>query len=115
MHQGMPRVQQKVLPRELIERGSDLNQMVSLAGDLVSHRHGSAQALVNKTRTLLHQACPHYKPSRKDPVICRSGEDNGRAYRGRVCSQCTVAQFSPNMVFIGELTKGSVVESVATH
>jgi hypothetical protein len=78
-----------------------------VAGDLRPGTKLRRQA-AEKTRQFIHEECPHYKKSRVDDILCRSGEDTGRAYRGRTCWGCTAAsQFSPNGFFVGDITSAA--------
>jgi len=99
---GLPRLPRQPLPRELTDPQTDLGKLVVLAGDLEPDTP-LRRAVTGKAREFLQKACPHYKMSHGDDVLCRSGEETGRAYRGRNCSTCTVGQFSASMMFLGEI------------
>jgi hypothetical protein len=93
-----------VLPKELVDRQSDLGKLIVFAGDL-SVIDPIRSPTVVKTQDLLRRACRNYRPSTgEDDLLCRSGEETGHPYRGRACAQCTVGQFSETMFFVGSLT-----------
>ena len=99
---GTVRLAHPVLPRELVDRESDLGKLIMFAGDLsvIDPKRGP---VVAKTQDLLRQACRSYRPSTGgDDLLCRSGEETGHPYCGRACAQCTVGQFSKAMFFVGE-------------
>lgn len=101
------------LPAELLEKGSDLHQLVTIAGDLSAQRTEGANALANKARTLLHNACPSYKKSFDPERVfhCASGERDGKPIRPE-CTRCIVSQFSANGFFVGDIQaqKGQAIE-----
>ena len=99
---GMPRLPRQTLPRELTDPQTDLVKLVVLAGDMQTASQ-LRRAVLGKAKEFIHKACPHYKVSHTDDILCRSGEETGRAYRGRNCSECTVGQFSASMLFLGEI------------
>ena len=99
---GMPRLPRQTLPRELTDPQTDLGRLVVLTGDLTAGTQ-LRRAVAGKTIDFIQKACPHYKMSHTDDLLCRSGEETGRAYRGRNCSECTVGQFSASMLFLGEI------------
>jgi hypothetical protein len=101
MHETF-RLSRPVLPKEMIDRESDLTKLIVFAGDMsvIDPKRGP---VVAKTKDLLRRACRNYRPSTGgDDLICRSGEETGHPYRGRACAQCTVGQFSKAMFFVGE-------------
>ena len=90
------------LPKELVDRESDLVKLIVFAGDLSAidpHRG----PVVAKTQELLRRGCRNYRPSTGgDDLLCRSGEETGRPYRGEACSRCIVGQFSRSLFFVGQ-------------
>jgi hypothetical protein len=101
MH-GNLRLASPVLPKELVDRGSDLTKLIVFAGDMsvIDPKRGP---VVAKTQDLLQRACRNYRPSTGgDDLLCRSGEETGHPYRGEACSRCTVGQFSQSLFFVGE-------------
>jgi hypothetical protein len=97
------RLSRPVLPKEMVDRESDLTKLIMFAGDLIAIDPNRGP-VVAKTQDLLRQACRNYRPSTGgDDLLCRSGEETGRPYRGESCSQCTVGQFSRSMFFVGEI------------
>lgn len=98
-----PLIARPVAP-EMMERGSDLSQLVTVAGDMRATRQEGADAIANKTRTLLHNSCSSYKQSRNKEagVFCASGERDGVPVRPE-CTRCIVGQFSQSGLFVGEL------------
>jgi hypothetical protein len=76
---------------------------VTFAGDMAANQSPGFKAIANKTRSLLHAACPSYKSCGHEPgcVLCRSGE-NGKPFRGDLCKKCSVSQISKSGRFIGE-------------
>jgi hypothetical protein len=101
MHETF-RLSRPVIPKELVDRESDLTKLIVFAGDMsaIDPKRGP---VVAKTQDLLRQACRSYQPSTGgDDLLCRSGEETGHPYCGRACAQCTVGQFSRAMFFVGE-------------
>jgi hypothetical protein len=78
--------------------------LVSIVGDL---RIGTelSHAGEQKTRDFIRRACHSYKPSTQDQhhILCRSGEADGKPYRGEACGACNVGMFTKGMVFLGEI------------
>ena len=101
---GMPQVSRKGIPEELQTPGSELVVLLAAAGNVDTRERQIRHDIVEEAHDLIHQACPHYKPSRVDDLNCRSGEDTGRAYRGRTCHGCQAGQFGANGFFIGDVT-----------
>ena len=102
MHETF-RLSRPVLPKEMIDRESDLTKLIVFAGDMsvIDPKRG---AVVAKTQDLLRRSCRSYRPSNGgDELVCRSGEETGHPYCGRACAQCTVGQFSRGMFFVGEI------------
>jgi hypothetical protein len=100
----------KQLPRELFQRDSDLDVLITIAGNAAAKRSFAFTSTVKTTRKLLRNDCPNYLPSLSSPneVLCRSGEEDGTPYRaGSDCFRCRAAQFSANGLFIGEMTTSS--------
>ena len=102
MHETF-RLSRPVLPKEMVDRESDLTKLIVLAGDM-SVIDPKRSPVVAKTQDLLRHACRSYRPSTGgDDLLCRSGEETGHPYHGRACAQCTVGQFSRSMFFVGEI------------
>jgi len=104
--------QRSYLPRELFRRGSDLDQLITIAGDSAADSTFGAAATVAVTRGMLHRLCPDYRPGRAInlDVLCGSGEANSVAFRPE-CKKCIVGQFSTSGAFLGDL----VSEGDANH
>jgi len=96
--------QRSYLPRELFRRGSDLDQLITIAGDSAADSTFGAAATVAVTRGMLHRLCPDYRPGRTIDldVMCGSGETDGVAFRPE-CRTCLVGQFSTSGEFLGDL------------
>jgi hypothetical protein len=102
--EGMPQLPRKGVPECLKNPNDELYQLVVATGDIsTAHRRYRREA-TELTRGFIQQACPHYKKSLVDDLLCRSGEDTGRAYRGRTCHGCmAVGQFTAKGMFLGEI------------
>lgn len=89
---------------ELLERGSDLAQMVQAAANAADKHIPGSPGLINKARTLLHSSCPQYRRSQADGhgLLCASGERDGQPVRSE-CIGCNVGSFSANGMFVGEI------------
>jgi hypothetical protein len=94
------------LPAELRQRNSDLDVMITLAGDAAEKRSFGFDATVKTTRRLIRQNCPSYRPSTSSDfdILCRSGEDTGDPYCGSKCYMCRAGQFTASGMFTGEVT-----------
>ena len=104
--------QRSHLPRELFRRDSDLDQLITIAGDSAADGTFGAAATVAVTRGMLHKLCPDYRPGQAInlDVLCGSGEADGVAFRPE-CKKCIVGQFSTSGAFLGDL----VPEGDANH
>jgi hypothetical protein len=100
--------QRSYLPRELFRRGSDLDRLITIAGDSAADNTFGATATVAVTRGMLRRLCPDYRPGRTIDldVMCGSGEADGRALRHE-CRTCLVGQFSTSGEFFGDLIPDS--------
>jgi hypothetical protein len=109
----LPRHAQQ-LPVELVQRNSDLDVLITIAGDSTEKRTFGFESTVKITRRVIHQNCSSYRPSTSgdNAVLCRSGEDTGNPYRGEACFSCRAGQFSKSGVFIGEMAEASAYNSV---
>jgi hypothetical protein len=92
------------LPRELFRRDSDLDRLITIAGDSAADGTFGAANTVTVTRGMLRRLCPDYRPGRAIDldVLCGSGEADGRALRLE-CRTCLVSQFAPSGTFCGDL------------
>lgn len=92
------------LPRDLVERGGDLDQMITIAGEAFESKACGAAGVVATTRQQLKRLCPSYQPSRSSvgEIDCASGETNGEPVRPG-CLKCIAGQFTPKGKFIGEI------------
>lgn len=93
------------LPAELVNRRSDLDVLITLAGDGVDNRTYGFESTVRVARRVLRQNCSSYRPSQDHPndVLCGSGEKDGEPVLGSTCFKCRVSQFSQNGFFTGEV------------
>jgi hypothetical protein len=96
--------QRPCLPRDLSRRGSDLDRIITIAGDAAARGTFGAADTVAVARSMLHRLCPDYRPSKACPidVLCGSGEDNGQPIRTG-CGICLVGQFTAAGKFLGDL------------
>jgi hypothetical protein len=102
MHESL-RLSRPILPKELIDRESDLTKLIVFAGDM-SVIDPNRAPVVAKSKDLLRRACRSYRPSTGgDDLLCRSGEETGHPYRGKACARCAVGQFSRSLFFVGEI------------
>jgi len=92
------------LPRELFRRDSDLDRLITIAGDSAAEGAFGAATTVAVTRGMLHRLCPDYQPGRTIDldVLCGSGEADGCALRPE-CRTCLVSQFARSGTFCGDL------------
>jgi hypothetical protein len=92
------------LPRELFRRDSDLDRLITIAGDAAADGTFGAANTVVVTRSLLRKLCPDYRPGTVIDldVICGSGEADGCALRPE-CRSCLVSRFSASGMFCGDL------------
>lgn len=90
------------IPAELMNPRSDLGVVIDTVAAMREGDSPLQQAFIRKTHSLLKLACPQFRPSRIDPLLCRSGEDNGQPYRVLACHKCQVGQFSESG-FVGEI------------
>ena len=97
-------VQKSCLPRDLSRRGSDLDRLITIAGDAAARGTFGAADTVAVARSMLHRLCPDYRPSKacQIDVLCGSGEDNGQPFRAG-CGICLVGQFTAAGKFLGDL------------
>ena len=110
--QGRSFAQRSDLPRELFRRGSDLDQLITIAGDSAADGMFGAANTAAVTRSMLRKLCPDYRPGRAIDldVMCGSGEADGCALRPD-CRACLVSHFSTSGMFCGDL----VPEGEANH
>ena len=103
------------LPIELTQRNSDIDVMITIAGDSTERRTFGFQSTLKVTRRLIHQNCDSYRPSTTsvDAVLCRSGEDTGNPSRGATCFKCRASQFSASGLFTGEVINGDEPDPIA--
>lgn len=101
---GRTFAQRSHLPRELFRRGSDLDRLITIAGDAAADNTFGAANTVAVTRSMLRKLCPNYRPGSviELDVLCRSGEADGRALRPE-CRRCLVSRFSASGMFCGDL------------
>jgi hypothetical protein len=92
------------LPRELFRRDSDLDRLITIAGDSAADGTFGAANTVTVTRGMLRRLCPDYRPGRAIDldVLCGSGEADGCALRPE-CRTCLVSQFAASGKFCGDL------------
>ena len=92
------------LPRDLVQRGGDLDQLITIAASAFESRTYGAAGVVNSARDQLRKLCSSYEPSRVNvgDIICSSGEVDGCPRRPG-CYKCIVSQFSPQGVYLGEV------------
>ncbi len=92
------------LPRDLVQRGGDLDQLITIAASAFESRTYGASGVVNSARDQLRKLCPSYEPSRGGvgDIVCSSGEADGSPRR-LGCCKCIVSQFSPQGMFLGEI------------
>ena len=102
--EGRTPVQRSRLPRDLSRRGSDLDRLITIAGEAAAEGTFGAANTVAVTRGMLHRHCPDYRPGRAIDldVMCGSGEIDGVALRPG-CKRCIVGQFSTSGEFLGDL------------
>ena len=108
------------LPAELCRKGTDLDVMITLAGDGDEAKSVFGfSTVVRTTRRMIKQNCSLYKPSRAEGrelnILCLSGEIDGTPFRGSQCFECRAGQFSKNGVFIGEIVAGGKPVEVAVE
>ena len=108
--EGKTLAQRSCLPRDLSRRGSDLDRLITIAGDAAAEGTFGAADTVAVTRSMLRRLCPDYRPSKACPtdVLCGSGEDNGQPIRTS-CSICLVGQFTAAGRFLGDVIPTSVI------
>jgi hypothetical protein len=108
--EGRTLVQKSNLPRDLSRRGSDLDRLITIAGDAAAEGTFGAANTVAVTHGMLHRLCPDYRPSKACPidVLCGSGEDNGQPIRAG-CGICLVGQFTAAGKFLGDLVAMSAL------
>jgi hypothetical protein len=101
---GRTFVQRSCLPRDLSRRGSDLDRLITIAGDAAADGTFGAADTVAVTRSMLRSLCPNYRPSNacQIDVLCGSGEDNGKPFRSG-CGICLVGQFTAADMFLGDV------------
>jgi hypothetical protein len=92
------------LQRDLSHRGSDLDRLITIAGDAAAEGTFGAADTVAVTRSMIRRLCPDYRPSKAGQidVLCGSGEDNGQPIR-TCCGICLVGQFTAAGKFIGDV------------
>ena len=92
------------LPHELFRRDSDLDRLITIAGDSAADGTFGAANTVTVTRGMLRRLCPDYRPGRAIDldVLCGSGEADGCALRSE-CRNCLVSQFAASGKFCGDL------------
>ena len=110
--EGRTFAQKSSLPRDLSRRGSDLDRLITIAGDAATEGTFGAANTVAVTRGLIHKLCPDYRPSKacQIDVLCGSGEDNGRPFRSG-CGMCLVGQFTAAGKFLGDVIPASALVS----
>ncbi len=98
------------LPRDLSRRGSDLDRLITIAGDAAADGTFGAANTVAVTRNMLHKLCPDYRPSKacQIDVLCGSGEDDGKPFRPS-CGNCLVGQFTAAGKFLGDVISTSTL------
>ena len=81
--EGRTVAQRSCLPRDLSRRGSDLDRLITIAGDAAAEGTFGAANTVAVTRSMIRRLCPDYRPSKacRIDVLCGSGEDNGQPIR----------------------------------
>jgi hypothetical protein len=101
---GRTVAQRSSLPRDLSRRGSDLDRLITIAGDAAAQGTFGAADTAAVTRNMLRKLCPDYRPSKacQTDVLCGSGEDNGRPIRTG-CGICLVGQFTTAGKFLGDV------------
>jgi len=118
-------VQKSHLPHELFRRGSDLDRLITIAGDAAADGTFGAANTVAVTRSMLSKLCPDYRPGSVIDldVICGSGEANGCPLRPE-CRRCLVSRFSASGKFCGDLVSdgeanqasaGWTIVAIAVH
>lgn len=102
--EGRTLARRSTLPRDLSRRGSDLDRLITIAGDAATESTFGAANTVAVTRSMIHKLCPDYRPSRacQIDVLCGSGEDNSQPLRSS-CGICLVGQFTAKGGFIGDV------------
>jgi hypothetical protein len=101
------------LPIELVQRNSNVDLLITLAGDSATNRTFGFESMVKTTRHVIRQHCSGYQPSSQSPfdILCKSGESDGNPSRGSLCFNCRVSQFSANGFFTGEMTEKEAPET----
>jgi len=109
---GRHLAQRSCLPRDLSRRGSDLDRLITIAGDAAANGTFGAADTVAVTRSILRRLCLDYRPSRACHigVLCSSGEDNGQPFRSG-CGICLVGQFTAAGMFLGDVIPTSALVS----
>lgn len=108
--EGKTVVRKSDLPRDLFRRGSDLDRLITIAGDAAAEGTFGAADTVAVTRSMLRRLCPDYRPSTacQIDVLCGSGEDNGKPSRSG-CGKCLVGQFTAAGKFLGDVIPMSAI------
>jgi hypothetical protein len=107
---GRTIAQKSCLPRDLSRRGSDLDRLITIAGDAAAQGTFGAADTVAVTRSMVRRLCPDYRPSKacQMDVLCGSGEDNGEPIRTG-CGICLVGQFTAAGKFLGDVIQMSAL------
>jgi hypothetical protein len=102
--EGRTPAQRSCLPGDLSRRGSDLDRLITIAGDAAAEGTFGAADTVAVARSMLRSLCPDYRPSKacQIDVLCGSGEDNGKPSRSG-CGKCLVGQFTAAGKFLGDV------------
>lgn len=108
--EGGTLTQKPSLPRDLSRRGSDLDRLITIAGDAAAQGTFGAANTVAVTRGMIRKLCPEYRPSKASQieVLCGSGEDSGRPIRTG-CGVCLVGQFTAAGKFLGDVIPTSAL------
>ena len=108
--EGRTFAQRSCLPRDLSRRGSDLDRLITIAGDAAAGGTFGAADTVAVTRSMLRRLCPNYRPSEacQFDVLCGSGEDNGKPIR-TTCGVCVAGQFTAAGKFLGDVIPTSAL------
>jgi hypothetical protein len=108
--EGRTHARRPCLPRELSRRGSDLDRLITIAGDAAAESTFGAADTVAVTRSMLRRLCPDYRPSNacQLDVLCGSGEDSGQPIRAG-CGICLVGQFTAAGKFLGDVIPISAI------
>jgi hypothetical protein len=110
--EGRTIAQKSSLPRDLSRRGSDLDRLITIAGDAAAEGTFGAADTVAVTRSVIRRLCPDYRPSKAChiDVLCGSGEDSGQPFRTG-CGKCLVGQFTAAGKFLGDVIPTSALVS----